>query len=78
MLAGFADSPNAPAAPSPPNSHDRRESDCLSTPALGVAAALAIAAISDDADAPPALLDAADCAANGVLEIAEMLEMLIG
>lgn len=43
-------------------------------PALGVAATLGVAVISDAA--PPALLESADYAANGANAVAEMLEML--
>ena len=44
-------------------------------PALDCAAALSVAVISDDA--PPALLESADYAANGVDEVADMLELLV-
>ena len=44
-------------------------------PALGCAATLAIAAISDDA--PPALLESAGYGANGVDAVADMLELLV-
>ena len=45
-------------------------------PALDCAATLGVAVISDDA--PPALPESADYAANGVDAVAEMLEMLAG